>query len=144
MEEALFLKDASVEREKHLQKQIQSMSMEINVLPRKYAEKNESALQKLNLYNNSLRQQFNADRRKYAEETCKLEELCAKLQTQSERAIREKRAAESELEKITRHIPAETDRLTMAIEEMHSRLRASERERHEASHKVERFICISS
>lgn len=59
------------------------------------------------------------------------------MQAQCERAIREKRAAESELEKITRHIPAEADRLTMTLEEMHSKLRASDRERNEANRKLE-------
>lgn len=64
------------------------------------------------------------------------------MQSQVERAIREKRAAESELDKITRHIPAESDRLTMAVEEMHSKLCASERDRHEALQKLERWVAV--
>jgi predicted nucleic acid-binding Zn-ribbon protein len=131
-EESNFLKDASLEREKHLIKQIQTINAELTEIPKRYMEKHEDQIQ-------IIRRQFNLERRKFAEETSKLEELCARLQAQSERAIREKRAAESELDKLTRHIPEETDRLTMALEEMHSRLRHSERERNEAMHKVERY-----
>jgi hypothetical protein len=53
--------------------------------------------------------------------------------------LREKRAAESELDKMTRHIPAEADRLTMAVEEMHSKLCASERDKNEAIQRLERY-----
>ena len=54
--------------------------------------------------------------------------------------MRDKRAAESELDKMSRHIPAEADRLTMVVEEMHSKLCASERERHEALQRLERYL----
>jgi hypothetical protein len=86
----------------------------------------------------SLRSQFSLEKRKFVEESAKLEESCTMLQSQIERAIREKRAAESELEKTTRHIPQEADRLVMAIEEAHSKLRGSERDRHDAIQKLER------
>lgn len=74
------------------------------------------------------------------DENAKLEQSYTLLQSQIERAIREKRAAESELEKVTRHIPQEADRLTMAIEEVHSKLRSSERDRHDAIQKLERYL----
>lgn len=90
----------------------------------------------------SLRSQFQSEKRKFINETQKLEDLCTSLQSQVERALRDKRSAESELEKMTRHIPAEADRLTMTIEELHSKLRASERERHEAVQKLERFTIL--
>jgi hypothetical protein len=45
MEEASFLKDASLEREKHLQKQIVTMEQELRDLPKKYIDKNEKELQ---------------------------------------------------------------------------------------------------
>ncbi|KAH9256572.1 hypothetical protein BASA81_005264 [Batrachochytrium salamandrivorans] len=130
MEEIKFERDKALEREAYAQTQIVELTKKLDELPAKYMENNESEIQ-------LLRSQFNASRRKFADETSKLETLCATLQAQSERAIREKRAAESELDKMTRHIPAESDRLTMLIEEMHSKLRASERERIEALHKVE-------
>ncbi|KAH6576220.1 hypothetical protein BASA60_004631 [Batrachochytrium salamandrivorans] len=130
MEEIKFERDKALEREAYAQTQIVELTKKLDEMPAKYMENNESEIQ-------LLRSQFNASRRKFADETSKLETLCATLQAQSERAIREKRAAESELDKMTRHIPAESDRLTMLIEEMHSKLRASERERIEALHKVE-------
>ena len=85
-----------------------------------------------------LRTQFNHEKRHLIDELHKLEELCTSLQSQNERAMRDKRAAESELDKMTRHIPAEVDRMTMALEELHSKLAASERERHDSMQKLER------
>eukprot|EP00842_Homolaphlyctis_polyrhiza_P003099 jgi/Hompol1/3790/HPOL_001678-RA len=130
LEEARFERDRAAERESRSLQEIAQLSSRLNELPEKYAEKTEAAVQ-------LLRNQFNVDRRRFADETAKLETLCATLQNQVERAIREKRAAESELEKMTRHIPAESDRLTMMIEELHLKLRASERERNDALHKLE-------
>ncbi|KAI8923688.1 hypothetical protein BC831DRAFT_514016 [Entophlyctis helioformis] len=130
LEEALFERDKSLEREARAKLEISELNNKLNEMPAKYLEKNESAI-------SLLRNQFNIDRRKFADETAKLETLVATLHNQIERAIREKRAAEAELETLTRHIPAEADRLTMTLEEMHCKLRASERERAEAIHKVE-------
>ncbi|KAL2915100.1 hypothetical protein HK105_205424 [Polyrhizophydium stewartii] len=130
LDEARFERDKAIERETRARDEVAHLAAKLAEMPAKYAEKNEAAIE-------TLRSQFNQDRRKFADETSKLEVLCATLQNQAERAIREKRAAESELEKLTRHIPAETDRLTMMIEELHSKLRASERERADAMHKVE-------
>lgn len=118
------------------------MTAEMQEMAIKYAEKNESTTDAYDKFNVSLRQEYMADRRRFAEETAKLEELCAKLQNQAERSIREKRSAESELEKITRHLPAESDRLTCALEEIHSRLRASERERNESNHRLEKYTFL--
>jgi hypothetical protein len=56
---------------------------------------------------------------------------------QMERAIRDKRSAESELEKLSRHLPGQVDQLEMTIDELNTKLRSSERERVEALHRVE-------
>ncbi|KAL5040282.1 hypothetical protein BDV3_006600 [Batrachochytrium dendrobatidis] len=130
MEEFCFERDKALKREAQLQVEVASLSKKLDDMPAKYAEKNEITIQ-------LIRGQFNVDRRKFLDETSKLETLCATLQAQSERAIREKRAAESELDRLTRHIPAEADRLSMLVEEVHAKLRISERERVEALHKVE-------
>ena len=130
VEEARFEKESIEKRESNLIKKLNVLEQELADLPKRYQEKNEVHLQ-------TLKSQQNGERRRFAEETSKLEELCAKLQNQAERAIREKRAAESELEKLSRHFPAEADRLTQSLEEMHSRLRAAEREKHEAMNKLE-------
>lgn len=47
-------------------------------------------------------------------------------------------SAEGELEKMTRHIPEEADRLAIMIEEVNNRLRASEREKNQAMGRLER------
>ncbi|KAJ3210525.1 hypothetical protein HDU67_005231 [Dinochytrium kinnereticum] len=53
------------------------------------------------------------------------------------RSIRDKRAAESELSKLSKSIPEETERLTRIVEDMAGRLRISERERLEAVEAAE-------
>lgn len=136
MEEALFERDVALKRESALTKELEILTKKLLDQPKLFEEKNDLAIQKY-IVLTSMRSQFNAERRKYCEEIQKLEILCADLSTQADRAIREKRAAESELDKITLHIPAEADRLTMALEELHSKLRASERERQEATQKLE-------
>lgn len=79
-------------------------------------------------------------RRNFIVETAKLEEICTKLQTENERALREKKSAENELDKLLRSIPAESDRQIIVVEETHSRLRISERERVDAQQKLERYF----
>ncbi|KAJ2996565.1 hypothetical protein HDV02_006398 [Globomyces sp. JEL0801] len=139
MEEARFERDTVAKREQNLIKELESINQKCLEIPKLYNEKNELALQKyiqkISLF--SLRAQFAAERRRFCEETGKLEDLIANLQCQNDRAIRDKRAAESELDKITRHIPAEADRLAMALDELHSKLRASEREKHESIQKLD-------
>ena len=71
------------------------------------------------------------------EEINLLETKCTDLQSQMERAVRDKRSAENELEKMTRHLPGQVDQLEMTIDELNTRLRSSERERIEALHQVE-------
>ena len=88
----------------------------------------------------SIRSQSAADKRKLTEEMSQLESSYSNLQTQIERAIREKRAAESELEKLTKRTPGQIDQLEMTIEELNCRLRLCERERIEALHKVEKYL----
>lgn len=75
-------------------------------------------------------------------------------QSQMERAIREKRyscyryiksnlfkrAAESELEQLTIHIPTDTQRLHIVLEDLTSRLRNVQNERSEAVQRLERYI----
>ena len=53
------------------------------------------------------------------------------------RALREKRSAESELEKLTRSITTEGERMTGIIEDLSTRVRAAERERGDAVAKLE-------
>jgi predicted nuclease with TOPRIM domain len=55
-----------------------------------------------------------------------------------ERAIREKRAAESELEKMTLRLPQETQRMNDIIEELSNKLRLTEKERIQSSELASR------
>ncbi len=89
------------------------------------------------LPNLSLKGQHSAEKRKLVEEITLYETKCTDLQSQMERAVRDKRSAENELEKMTRHIPGQVDQLEMTIDELNTRLRSSERERIEALHQLE-------
>jgi chromosome segregation ATPase len=130
LEEALFERDVATKREQSLLKEIETLTQQCLDQPRIYSEKHTLAMQ-------TLQSQFNVERRTFCDEVGKLEVLVASLQSQIDRAIREKRAAESELDKITAHLPAETNRLEMALEEAHSKLRQSERDKHEAIQKLD-------
>ena len=54
--------------------------------------------------------------------------------------MREKRAAESELEKVSKYLPDETERLHLAIEEFSNKLLISERDRSALAEKLTRFL----
>ena len=84
LEEALLDRDGSIKREQNLLKEIHTLNDKCAQLPKVYHDKNEQSV-------NALRAQFTADRRRFCEETGKLEELVASLQGQLDRAIREKR-----------------------------------------------------
>jgi chromosome segregation ATPase len=130
LEEALYERDVATKREQTLLKEIDTLAQKSLDQPRLYQEKHDLAIQ-------SMKSQFTTERRTFCEEVAKLEMLVASLQTQVDRAMREKRAAESELDKITAHLPAETNRLEVTIEELHSKFRASERDKHDAIQKLE-------
>jgi chromosome segregation ATPase len=130
LEEARYERDVALKREQTLLKEIDQLTKKCLEQPKMYQEKNEVIIQ-------TLKSQFNVERRRFCEETGKLEELCASLQSQIDRAMREKRAAESELEKLLIHIPAETNRFEVVLEELNSKFRASERDKYDAMQKLE-------
>jgi chromosome segregation ATPase len=129
IQEANYERDRAIAREANLQKEIELLSKRLLEQSKVYKEKNELEIQ-------TIKSQFNVERKRFCEETGKLEEMCCDLKSRIDRAIREKRAAESEIDKLTLHIPAEADRMNVLIEELHSKLRASERERHDALQKA--------
>jgi chromosome segregation ATPase len=131
IEEHKFERDKLLLQNNNIKTQLDTLSSNLKTQSKKFQEKNDIVIQ-------TIRNEFQHERRKACEEMLKMEELCAGLQTQIDRAIREKRAAESELDKITLHIPAEADRMAMVIEELHSKVRQSDREKNEALQKLDR------
>lgn len=131
IEEHKFERDRLVLQNTNIKAQLDTLSSNLKTQSKKFQEKNDIVIQ-------TIRNEFQHERRKACEEMLKMEELCANLQTQVDRAIREKRSAESELEKMTLHIPAEADRMSMVIEELHSKIRQSDREKNEALQKLDR------
>ena len=130
LEEAFFARDAALQKSASLQKQVYLLSEKLAAQPKQYQEKQEIAMQ-------NMRTQFSLERKKLCDSGAKMEQLISTLQSDVDRAIREKRAAESELEKLTRHLPVESDRLTIALDELHLKLIASERERLDAVQRLE-------
>ncbi|RKO88745.1 hypothetical protein BDK51DRAFT_33899, partial [Blyttiomyces helicus] len=110
-EEAHLDRDKALVREQQAQREIQRLAAKLQELPAKCREKSEAEIAEM-------RNQLMADRRKHGEEMNALEITCANLQAQIERAVRDRRAAESELEKVSRHIPTENDRLAVTLEEL--------------------------
>ncbi|KAJ3191899.1 hypothetical protein HK101_007313 [Irineochytrium annulatum] len=131
-EEATLERDKCVLREQQLQS-------EIDRLKETAADTAQRIRQKAEADGASMRAQFGQDRRKFAEQVSGLETTLASVQAMLERAIREKRAAESELEKTSKFIPEEGERLNRMVEDMATRLRISERERFEAVEMAGRF-----
>ncbi|KAJ3032947.1 hypothetical protein HDV00_006950 [Rhizophlyctis rosea] len=129
-EESSLEKEKALMREQQAQKEIQRLAEKLRDVAAKNRERMEGEIE-------VLRTRHMEDKRKHAEDMAKLEATCANLQGQIDRAIRDKRAAESELEKATRHLPTDHDRLTMTLDELNAKLRSNEREKMDAVHKME-------
>ncbi|KAJ3183732.1 hypothetical protein HDU85_002161 [Gaertneriomyces sp. JEL0708] len=129
-EEARLELDKSLIREQQAQAEVQRINAKMMEVSQKYRERADNEVA-------TMRMQFQLESRQLNEEITNLETKCMHLQNQADRAIRDKRSAETELEKVTRHLPEEADRIGMMLEELNTRLRASERERNDALHKVE-------
>ncbi|KAJ3054527.1 hypothetical protein HK097_001602 [Rhizophlyctis rosea] len=129
-EEAILEKEKALLREQQAQKEIQRLSEKLKTITAKSREMAETEIE-------MLRSRHLAEKRRFADDMAKLETMCANLQGQIDRAIRDKRAAESELEKSTRHLPTDYDRLTMTLDELTGKLRTSERDKMDAVHKLE-------
>ncbi|TPX72309.1 hypothetical protein SpCBS45565_g00725 [Spizellomyces sp. 'palustris'] len=129
-EDAKLEFDKALIREQQCQTEIQRLNERLLELPQKYRERADQEVA-------TMRAQFLSEKRQLNIEITALETKCAQLQHQSERSIRDKRSAEAELEKLTRHLPEESERLELIIEELNNKLRASERERNQATHKFE-------
>ena len=85
----------------------------------------------------SLKAHYETQISKLMDEVTSLELSCADLQAQTDRAIRDKRAAESELEKLCKETPEDIMRLNSIIDEINGRLKIYEKDRDEAIQKLE-------
>ncbi|KAJ3332778.1 hypothetical protein HDU76_013105 [Blyttiomyces sp. JEL0837] len=127
--ECLLERDKALLKAKQFEEEVAKLNGQYSDVCQKYRLKAETDI-------SVMRAQFATERRKYQEEISKLETSLAQAQAFSERAIREKRAIENELEKTTLHIPEETERMNAIVEEMALKMRVSERERVEAMEMV--------
>ncbi|KAI8818065.1 uncharacterized protein EV422DRAFT_204358 [Fimicolochytrium jonesii] len=130
-EEAKLEYEKALIREQQYQSEIQRLNEKLLEFPQRYRERTEQEIA-------TMRAQLNSDKQQLTAEISDLETKCSQLQHQADRAIRDKRAAESELEKLSRHIPEEADRIALTIEELNTRLRNSERDKSAAMNKLER------
>ena len=89
--------------------------------------------------NGSSRAQFSAQREKLIQEINNLEGSRAQLQALMERAVREKRAAENELDRLTSSYPVELERLSRTIDDLTCKLRSSELTKIEMTRQVDNY-----
>ncbi|KAJ3077143.1 hypothetical protein HDU98_007528 [Podochytrium sp. JEL0797] len=120
--------EAFLERDKAALREHQAVE-EVKRLEGKYRETAEKWKGKAEAEIATMRAQHLQDRKKLGDEIAHLESKVSQSHAQAERSMREKRAAESELEKMMKHIPDEVERLNGIIEEVAGRLRAAEREK---------------
>ncbi|KAJ3019800.1 UNVERIFIED_CONTAM: hypothetical protein HDU68_010500 [Siphonaria sp. JEL0065] len=121
-EEAFLERDKAILREQQALDEIKRLNEKYNETAQKWKLKAETEIA-------NMRAQHLQDKKKAGDEIAKLEAKVSHSHSQAERSIREKRAAESELEKMMKHIPDEVERLNGIIEEVAGRLRSAEREK---------------
>ncbi|KAJ3146175.1 Sodium channel and clathrin linker 1 [Geranomyces michiganensis] len=121
-QEAKLEYEKALIREQQHQAELQRRADRLLEIPAKARERAEQEIA-------TMRLQFQSEHQRQTAELAALEQRCAHLTHQAERAIRDKRAAESELEKCTRHVPEEAERMACCLEDVNARLRAAERER---------------
>ncbi|KAI8803195.1 hypothetical protein BJ742DRAFT_909104 [Cladochytrium replicatum] len=129
-EDAKLERDKALLREEQAQREIKRLSSKLQEISAKSREKYEQEIA-------ALRAQFVGEKKRMAEDISKLELSHAQMQSQMDRAIREKRAVESELSKISKSFPLESERLHNLMEELNEKLRMCERERAEATQRYE-------
>ncbi|KAJ3227691.1 hypothetical protein HK099_000796 [Clydaea vesicula] len=131
-EEANLEKERCTLREEQTLKEVERLQNKVADIQNKYKLKADTEI-------SSLRNHFNAEKKRLNEEISILESSRAHMQNQMERAIREKRSTENELEKLTKHIPLETERLSQVLDDLTTRLRKALQEKFECQQKLETF-----
>ncbi|KAJ3133902.1 hypothetical protein HDU90_005510 [Geranomyces variabilis] len=129
-EEAKLEYEKALIKEQALQAELQRRAERLLEIPARARERAEQEIA-------TMRAQFQTEKQSLTTDISTLEHRCTHLSHQAERAIRDKRAAESELEKLTRHIPEEAERVARMLEDVNTRLRAAEREKAVVSGRLE-------
>jgi chromosome segregation ATPase len=131
-QEALYERDTVAQQQKNLLVQVDQLQKEKDELVYQWRET-------VRLQVESVQSKAMLEKRSLCESLQQLETKYAEAMVQLDRAVREKRAAESELDKLIQHLPQETSRWEQTVEELYSKLRVVEREKHEATHQCERM-----
>ncbi|TPX37315.1 hypothetical protein SeLEV6574_g07928 [Synchytrium endobioticum] len=131
-EDSNLEREKAVVREQQAQAEILRLNARVDDIPKKMKAKAEAEV-------HAVRAQFTADRKSHNDEITALQTEMTDLKSLADRAIREKRSAESELDKLTRCISTEGERVAGIVEDLSTRLRAAERERADAVTKLETF-----
>ncbi|KAJ3165352.1 hypothetical protein HDU88_004146 [Geranomyces variabilis] len=129
-EEAKLEYEKALIKEQALQAELQRRAERLLEIPARARERAEQEIA-------TMRAQFQTEKQSLTTDISALEHRCTHLSHQADRAIRDKRAAESELEKLTRHIPEEAERVARMLEDVNTRLRAAEREKAVVSGRLE-------
>jgi chromosome segregation ATPase len=130
-QEALYERDTVVQQQQHVLKQLEQVQKEKEDLVHQWRET-------VRLQVESVQSKAMMERRGLCDSLQQLETKYAETLVQFDRAVREKRAVESELDKLMVHLPQESSRWEQSIEELYGKLRTVEREKQEFSHQCER------
>jgi len=131
-EEAKLNCDRALLKEDHYVKEIQRLKNSLTENTSKFNEKSEKNIALIVAKHESEKQRL-------MKEINMLEVSNAEARNQVERAIRDKRTMEMRLERLSKQIPEDQERINMIIEDLTSRLRNSEREKDEITLKFEKL-----
>eukprot|EP01135_Chromosphaera_perkinsii_P009257 Nk52_evm9s1705 gene=Nk52_evmTU9s1705 len=131
-----MVETARLERDQGVMREEQ-LTRELNRVTEKLTKMQESMHDSYSSDIGKLKSNYEIQISKLMDEVTSLELACADLQAQADRAIRDKRAAESELEKLCKETPEDIMRLNSIIDEINGRLKIYEKDRDEAIMKYE-------
>jgi len=131
-EEAKLNCDRALLKEDHYVKEIQRLKNSLTENTSKFNEKSEKNLSLIVAKHES-------EKQKLMKEINILEISNAEARNQAERAIRDKRTMEMRLERLSKQIPEDQERINIIIEDLTTRLRNSEREKDEITLKYEKL-----
>jgi len=132
-EEAKLNCDRALIKEDHYVKEIQRLKNSLTENTCKFTEKSEKNISLIVAKHESEKQRL-------LKEINMLEVSSTEAKNQAERAIRDKKTMEMRLERLSKQIPEDQERINLIIEDLSTRLRNSEREKDEITLKYEKLF----
>jgi chromosome segregation ATPase len=131
-EEAKLNCDRALLKEDQYIKEIQRLKNSLTENTSKFSEKSEQSL-------SLIVSKYETEKQKLLKEIDMLEVSNTEARNQVERAIRDKKTMEMRLERLSKQIPEDQERINLIIEDLTTRLNNSEREKDEIALKYEKL-----